>query len=67
MRPGAGTELPMSQRFDYPSPSARNLQVNTAVILRIGVSFTPVIRPLARQTNLLFSAKPDHPLQHDAR
>jgi hypothetical protein len=22
---GAGTELPISQRFDYPSPSARNL------------------------------------------
>ena len=26
MRPGAGTELPISQRFDYPSPSAKNLQ-----------------------------------------
>ena len=26
MRPDAGTELPISQRFDYPSPSAKNLQ-----------------------------------------
>jgi hypothetical protein len=40
MRPAPGTELPMSQRFDPPSPTGRNLQVNTAVLLRIGVSFT---------------------------
>ena len=51
MRPGAGTELPISQRFDYPSPSAKN---NAAVLLRISVSFTPVTRPFGRQTHLLF-------------
>ena len=35
MRPGASTELPMSQRFDYHPPSAKNLQAQCTALLRI--------------------------------
>jgi hypothetical protein len=39
---GAGTELPISQRFDYPSPSAKIFRLNAAALLRIRVSSTIV-------------------------